>query len=147
MMSRAPLRDGSPGAAPSPVATREGAPADATTPAGSTPGTSGEASGAGATPAPAGDAAVATYATGSPRYDQAVAELEQALAAGRGRLEPRTLRILEENLRTIDRAIGDARRAVEADPANAWLREHLAATMKRKVDLLRTATMLAAARG
>jgi hypothetical protein len=92
-------------------------------------------------------AAVATYGVDSPRFDQAVAELEQSLADGRGRLSPRTLHILEENLRTIDRAIDEARRAVAADPANAWLRAHLAATMKRKVDLLRTATMLTAAQG
>jgi hypothetical protein len=83
-------------------------------------------------------------AVNNPRYDQAVAELEQALADGRGRLEPRTVHILEQNLRTIDRAIDEARRAVAADPANEWLRSHLAATMKRKVDLLRTATMLTA---
>lgn len=167
LMNRAPLRDGgSPGATSPPIAALDRAPADATAPAGtandtrergpeelpvpsrSAPSrTADDANVAGASPAPAGDAVVATYASGSPRYDQAVAELEQALAAGRGRLEPRTLRVLEENLRTIDRAIADARRAVEADPANAWLREHLTATMKRKVDLLRTATMLAAEQG
>jgi hypothetical protein len=92
----------------------------------------------------AGTATFASAAEGNPRYDQAVAELEQALSEGRGRLDPRTLRILEENLRTIDRAIAEARRAVAADPANEWLRSHLASTMKRKVDLLRTATMLTA---
>jgi tetratricopeptide (TPR) repeat protein len=95
----------------------------------------------------AGTATVAATAASNPRYDQAVAELEQALAEGRGRLDPRTLRILEQNLRTIDKAIDEARRAVDADPANEWLRSHLASTMKRKVDLLRTATMLTAGQG
>jgi hypothetical protein len=36
---------------------------------------------------------------------------------------------------------------VAADPGNLWLRSHLAATMKQKVDLLRTATLLTAAQG
>ena len=82
---------------------------------------------------------------GNPRYDAAVAELERTLEEGRGRLDPRTLQVVEENLHIIDRAIEDARRAVSADPGNTWLRSHLAATMKRKVDLLRSATMLATA--
>ena len=84
---------------------------------------------------------------GNPRYDAAVADLERTLEEGRGKLDPRTLQVVEQNLRIIDRAIEDARRAVLADPGNTWLRSHLAATMKRKVDLLRSATMLATAQG
>jgi len=83
----------------------------------------------------------------NPRYDASIAALEQALAEGRGRLDPKTLRIIERNLRVIDRALDEAREAVAADPNNAWLQSHLAATMKRKVDLLRTATLLTAAHG
>jgi len=83
----------------------------------------------------------------NPRYDVAVAELEQALAQGRGQLDPRTLAVVKHNLQIIDNAIADARRAVAADPGNTWLRSHLANTMKRKVDLLRSATMLASAQG
>lgn len=79
----------------------------------------------------------------NPRYDAAVAELERTLEEGRGRLDPNTLAVVERNLNIIDRAIEEARRAVLADPGNTWLRSHLAATMKRKVDLLRSATMLA----
>ena len=80
-------------------------------------------------------------------YDASIASLEQALAEGRGRLDPKTLRVIEQNLKIIDRALTEARGAVAADPNNSWLRSHLAATMKRKVDLLRTATLLTAARG
>lgn len=93
------------------------------------------------------DAGPAASGLGNPRYDAAVAELERTLEEGRGRLDPRTLQVVEQNLRIIDRAIEDARRAVSADPGNTWLRSHLAATMKRKVDLLRSATMLATAQG
>jgi hypothetical protein len=96
----------------------------------------------------AGVEATVTSSDGSnPRYDAAVADLERTLEEGRGRLDPRTLQVVEKNLHIIDRAIEDARRAVAADPGNTWLRSHLAATMKRKVDLLRSATMLAGAEG
>ena len=93
------------------------------------------------------EAAAVSAGLDNPRYDAAVAELEQALADGRGKLDPRTLAVVEHNLQIIDSAIADAQRAVAADPGNTWLRSHLAATMKRKVDLLRSATMLASAQG
>ncbi|TMQ71489.1 MAG: hypothetical protein E6K81_09965 [Candidatus Eisenbacteria bacterium] len=92
-------------------------------------------------------ASPALVTAGNAGYDAAVAELEDALASGRGRLDPRTLRVVEQNLRVIDRALDEARRAVAADPGNTWLRSHLAATMKRKVDLLRSATLLASTQG
>jgi len=91
-----------------------------------------------------GPAAVTAGMT-NPRYDASIAALEQALADGQGHLDPKTLRIIARNLRVIDRAIEEARTAVAADPNNTWLQSHLAATMKRKADLLRSATLLAAA--
>jgi hypothetical protein len=155
-MSRSPLRAPLDAAAP-PVASREpearertpdSTPAVAEAPTADPGPVAAQRSPTSVVPAPASTgASVAALATGSPRFDRAIAELEQALAAGRGRLDPRTLRILEENLRTIDRAIAEAQRAVAADPANTWLRSHLASTMQRKVELLRTATMLAAQSG
>jgi anti-sigma factor RsiW len=79
----------------------------------------------------------------SPRYDATIAELQKVLSDGRGTLDSSTVRILEQNLAIIDQAVEQARRAVAADPANPYLRSHLAATMKRKADLLRKATVLA----
>jgi hypothetical protein len=93
---------------------------------------------------PRNDAAVATFDT---RYDATVAELQRLLAEDRRHLAPRTIQVLERNLATIDRALADARRAVEADPSSMYLRNHLASVMKRKVDLLRTATMIASDQG
>jgi anti-sigma factor RsiW len=75
-------------------------------------------------------------------YDAAVADLERVLAGGRGQLDTATVRIIEQNLAVIDRAIAQAQRALAADPANLYLNTHLAETMRRKLDLLRQAATL-----
>ncbi|HEX9729045.1 MAG TPA: zf-HC2 domain-containing protein [Gemmatimonadales bacterium] len=72
-------------------------------------------------------------------YDAAIADLEAVLARNRDRLDSATVQVLEESLRTIDRAIDRARLALEADPRDAYLNTHLAETMRRKLDLLRRA--------
>lgn len=91
---------------------------------------------------------VRTAASGLPAraelsYSTAVSELERTLAAGRGRLSPRTVAVLEANLARIDQAIADARKALAADPANAYLNAHLADAMRQKIDLLQRAAVLA----
>jgi hypothetical protein len=75
-------------------------------------------------------------------FDNAVADLERILAAGRGRLDPDTVRVLEQNLATIDAAIEQSRQALEADPANAFLNSHFVSARQRKIALLRRATAL-----
>jgi anti-sigma factor RsiW len=75
-------------------------------------------------------------------YAAAVADLERVLAGGRGQLDTTTIRVIEQNLATIDRAIAQAQRALEADPANLYLNTHLAETMRRKLELLRQAATL-----
>ena len=87
--------------------------------------------------APAGSTAATSSA--------AVEELRQALANGQDELDPVTVRTLEESLMIIDVAIQQARRALDADPRNPYVRAHLDETMRRKVDLLHRATMLASA--
>ena len=75
-------------------------------------------------------------------YAAAVADLERVLTNGRGQLDSSTVRVIEQNLQAIDRAIGQAQRALEADPANLYLNTHLAETMRRKLELLRQAAAL-----
>jgi hypothetical protein len=99
-------------------------------------------------PAPPGTVPVATVgSTGAAArsYDSAVDDLERILAEGRGRLDSTTVRVLEQNLALIDRAIAQAQRAVAADSANVYLNTHLAETMRRKIDLLRQAAALVSA--
>jgi hypothetical protein len=75
-------------------------------------------------------------------YDATIRELQGQLAAGRGRLDSVTLRIVDEKLKLVDRAIVEAERALTADPANAYLTGHLTQTRLRKLDLLRRVTAL-----
>src|SRR5438445_400088 len=70
--------------------------------------------------------------------------LEQGRASGR--LDSATVRVLTQSLVTIDSAIVQARRALAADPGSAYLNQHLADTMRRKLELLRRASALAPAR-
>ncbi len=85
---------------------------------------------------------VAMKPNASQSYAAAVADLERVLAEGRGKLDSTTVRIIEQNLAAIDRAIAEAQRALDADSANLYLNTHLAETMRRKLDLLRQAAAL-----
>jgi anti-sigma factor RsiW len=75
-------------------------------------------------------------------YDDAIADLQRTLDAGRSSLDQETVRILEENLQAIDRAIAQCRSALADDPANVYLNEHLVAARARKLDLLRHAAAI-----
>jgi tetratricopeptide (TPR) repeat protein len=76
------------------------------------------------------------------QYDAAIADLERTLDERRNDLNPRTVEILERNLKLIDAAIAQARQALEEDPANAYLNRHLVESRRRKLDLLRRATTI-----
>jgi anti-sigma factor RsiW len=78
-------------------------------------------------------------------YDDAVADLERVLAENRGRLDTATVRVIERNLAVIDTAIVQAQRALAADSGNAYLNSHLAATKRRKLEVLRQAANLVSA--
>jgi hypothetical protein len=101
---------------------------------------------AGAGPAAPGpqdtDPAVIPASFADSQYDAAVADLEAALRNGRGRLDPTTVAVLEENLALVDRAIDEARQALETDPASTYVSRHLMQTRRAKLDLLRHATAL-----
>src|SRR3954468_9908225 len=91
---------------------------------------------------PAHNPVVLPVAVTDPRYDEAIADLQQALDVGRTDLDPATIKILEANLDTIDKAIEQSRQALAADPANVYLNSHLAEARQRKLALLRRAAAL-----
>lgn len=76
------------------------------------------------------------------QYDAAVSDLELALQERRNDLNPRTVEILERNLKLIDAAIAQARQALEEDPGNTYLNRHLVDSRRRKLELLRRATTI-----
>ncbi len=73
-------------------------------------------------------------------YDDAVEELESVLERNRDQLDTATVRILEQNLAIIDRAILDARAALGQEPSNPYLGRYLDQAMQKKVQLLQRAT-------
>lgn len=86
--------------------------------------------------------AVAVNLTADAAYDRAVEDLERVLTANGGRLNPKTVDALEQNLQIIDRAIGDAREALARDPASEYLNTYLADRMQRKLTILRDAASM-----
>jgi hypothetical protein len=94
------------------------------------------------TPLPSGESPMAQavmWGVDMGDYQQAVADLEGVLQQGREVLDEETVRILEENLETIDRAIREAQDALSQDPGSKLLRRLLSESLRRKVDLLRHA--------
>lgn len=87
-------------------------------------------------------AATATPVSFTTAYEEAVTDLEAEFEQRRADLDPATVRVVEENLAIIDRAIVEARRALEQDPSSGFLTSHLAGTMRKKVDLLRRVAAL-----
>lgn len=77
-------------------------------------------------------------------YDEAIAQLETILFYGEDVLDTATVRSLRESLATVDRAIEEASGAVEQDPANPYLRQYLAETMRKKATFLQQTVSLVA---
>ena len=75
-------------------------------------------------------------------YQAVIRELDESLAQRRAQLAPETIAKVEASLRVVDEAIGEARRALAADPANRDLVDLLAASYERKLELLRRASEL-----
>ena len=91
---------------------------------------------------PLATAGVVPVGMSDPRYDEAIADLQQALEAGRTHLDARTIATIEANLKAIDAAIDESRRALAQDPENVFLNNHLGDARQRKLALLRRATAL-----
>ncbi len=75
--------------------------------------------------------------TAAERYAHAIQQLEAALFDTASPLSPATAAKIRRSLVTIDRAIEDARQALEEAPGDPYVRQHLAATMRQKADFLR----------
>ncbi len=90
---------------------------------------------------PAGTVQLASF--DAVKVDGEIADLRTALERGRGKLDPRTITVLEKNLALIQQATTEAKRALAADPANRDLENYFAGTVQRKLDLMKRATAMA----
>jgi hypothetical protein len=85
---------------------------------------------------------LASFQASVQSMDREIAELETIVADRRETLDPRTIAVLEENLRVIDRAISESRAALVADPGSRFLSEQFTRVYSSKLTLLRDAATL-----
>ena len=90
---------------------------------------------------PSGGTEVAAF--DATQIESEIGRLQQALDRGHDKLDPKTIQVLEENLRIIHKATEDARRALEQDPANRDLQQYFAGSVQSKLELVRRAAQLA----
>jgi putative zinc finger protein len=84
-----------------------------------------------------------TEAFNANNIEKEILDLQAALERGRGKLAPETVLVLEDNLRIIHKALDDARTALAQDPANHELKDYLAGSVQRKLDMVKRAAELA----
>ena len=75
-------------------------------------------------------------------YTNEIDDLQGAIAERRSRLDPATIAVIERNLRVIDAAIEESRRALAQDPNSELLTALLSEALASKVRLLRQAALL-----
>ena len=75
-------------------------------------------------------------------YDREIAMLDSVVHTRRGSLDPKTVQIIEQNLRIIDSAIAESRAALARDPKSPLLTNRLDNVLGSKVELLRTVAFL-----
>lgn len=123
--------------APSTPAVASPAPAVTTPAAPEAPGTAPAAPAGPTTRLAAREAAVPA----SP-YDREIAELRVVLERQRAGLDTGTVRVVEQNLAIIERAIRESRAALAADPSSPFLNQQLNDMLGEKLELMRTAVLL-----
>lgn len=75
-------------------------------------------------------------------YTEQIDDLQGAIAERRAKLDPATIAVIERNLRVIDGAIEESKRALANDPASPLLTALLSEALANKVRLLRQAALL-----
>ncbi|HEV8365095.1 MAG TPA: zf-HC2 domain-containing protein [Gemmatimonadaceae bacterium] len=77
-------------------------------------------------------------------YGREIARLEAFVRQRGESLDPTTKAIIENSMRIIDSALVEARAALARDPASRFLTDQVDQTLQKKMELLRTVTLLAA---
>lgn len=76
-------------------------------------------------------------------YDREIERLQVLVRERKTQLDTATIAVIERNLRVIEVAIAQSRQALAKDPASRFLNERLSTALDKKVELLRTAALLA----
>jgi hypothetical protein len=92
----------------------------------------------------AADRDIAAFRAGAGGFDGAVEALRTTFDSQRDRLSPETVKIIEQNLAIIDRAIAESRAALEKDPNDPDLPLLLSGVYRQKLELLQHAVQLQA---
>ena len=82
------------------------------------------------------------FATTEASYQQTALELANLYQQVRDSLAPETRQVLERNLAVIERALSEAREALNADPANRTIEAIVVAAWQRKIEFLERAASL-----
>ncbi len=77
-------------------------------------------------------------------YGREIARLETFVRQRGEALDPTTKAIIENSMRIIDSALVEARAALARDPASRFLTDQVDQTLEKKMELLRTVSLLAA---
>ena len=75
-------------------------------------------------------------------YDHEISLLDSLVHTRRESLDPKTVQIIEQNLKIIDKAIAESRAALAKDPKSPLLTNQLDNVLGSKVELLRTVAFL-----
>jgi hypothetical protein len=75
-------------------------------------------------------------------YDHEITLLDSLVRTRRESLDPKTVKIIEQNLKIIDKAIAESRAALAKDPRSPLLTNQLDNVLGSKVELLRTVAFL-----
>jgi hypothetical protein len=75
-------------------------------------------------------------------YDQEITLLDSLVRTERAALDPKTVAVIQQNLKIIDKAISESRAALAKDPKSPMLSNQLDNVLGSKVELLRTVAFL-----
>jgi hypothetical protein len=75
-------------------------------------------------------------------YDSAMSQLQELASSGQAALDPQVATALQDNLRLIDQAIAESRKALDENPQSAPARASLIDALRHKVLMLRTTVEL-----
>lgn len=87
---------------------------------------------------------LASFSASVSQMERDIAALQTIVSERRAELDPRTVAVLEANLKLIDTAIAESRAALAADPASQFLSAQYTRAYTSKLTLLREAATLPA---